>query len=121
MGTRQKFTPYNYQTLLLGNQLQVLEPATVILNNDGVKVPTAPPSNLMWHTVIDLYGSLRNGISQVRLDNPYDDTVIMEQFLITQLMIDFYCLLLTLIRLHKTHYCHQLMQLLILKQKVQKL
>lgn len=76
MGTRQKFTPYNYQTLLLGNQLQVLEPATVILNNDGVKVPSAPPSNLMWHTVVDLYGSLRNGISQVRLDNPYDDTVI---------------------------------------------
>ena len=77
MGTRQKFTPYNYQTLLLGNQLQVLEPATVILNNDGVKVPPAPPSNLMWHTVIDLYGSLRNGISQVRLDNPYDNTVII--------------------------------------------
>jgi hypothetical protein len=76
MGTRQKFTPYNYQTLLLGNQLQVLQPSAVVLNNQGVEVPTAPPSNLMWHTVIDLYGSLRNGISQIRLDNPYDDSII---------------------------------------------
>jgi hypothetical protein len=76
MGTRQKFTPYSYQTLLLGNQLQVLQPSAVVLNNQGVEVPTAPPSNLMWHTVVDLYGSLRNGISQIRLDNPYDDTII---------------------------------------------
>ena len=76
MGTRQKFTPYNYQTLLLGNQLQVLQPSAVVLNNQGVEVPTAPSSNLMWHTVIDLYGKLRNGISQIRLDNPYDDTII---------------------------------------------
>jgi hypothetical protein len=77
MGTRQKFTPFNYQTLLLGNQLQVLEPSAVVLNDQGVEVPTAPPSNLMWHTVIDLYGSMRNGISQVRLDNPYDDSIIV--------------------------------------------
>jgi hypothetical protein len=54
----------------------VLQPSAVVLNNQGVEVPTAPPSNLMWHTVIDLYGSLRNGISQIRLDNPYDDSII---------------------------------------------
>jgi len=77
LGTRQKFTPYNYQVLLLGNQLQVLETKAVVTNNDGTEVPTSPPSNLMWHTVVDLYGSLRNGISQVRIDNPYDDTVIV--------------------------------------------
>jgi len=77
MGTRQKFTPFNYQTLLIGNKLQVLEPQAVVTNNSGVQVPSAPPSNLLWHAVIDLYGSLRNGISQVRLDNPYDDTIIV--------------------------------------------
>jgi len=77
MGTRQKFTPFNYQTLLIGNKLQVLEPSAVVTNNTGVKVPTAPPSNLLWHTVVDLYGKLRNGISQVRLDNPYDDSIIV--------------------------------------------
>jgi hypothetical protein len=77
MGTRQKFTPFNYQTLLIGNKLQVLETKAVVTNNSGVQVPTAPPSNLLWHTVVDLYGSLRNGISQVRLDNPYDETIIV--------------------------------------------
>ena len=77
MGTRQKFTPFNYQTLLIGNKLQVLETKAVVTNNSGVQVPTAPPSNLLWHTVVDLYGALRNGISQVRLDNPYDDTIIV--------------------------------------------
>ena len=77
MGTRAKFTPYNYQTLLLGNKLQVLEQKAVVTNNSGVQVPTAPPSNLLWHTVVDLYGSLRAGISQVRLNNPYDDSIIV--------------------------------------------
>jgi len=77
LGTRQKFTPFNYQTLLIGNKLQVLEPSAVVTNNSGVQVPSAPPSNLLWHTVVDLYGALRNGISQVRLDNPYDDTEII--------------------------------------------
>ena len=77
LGTRQKFTPFDYQTLLLGNKLQVLEQQAVVTNNSGVEVPTAPPSNLLWHTVIDLYGNLRNGISQVRLDNPYDNTIIV--------------------------------------------
>ena len=77
LGTRQKFTIFNYQTLLIGNKLQVLETKAVVTNNDGVKVPTAPASNLLWHTVVNLYGKLRNGISQVRLDNPYDDTIIV--------------------------------------------
>jgi len=76
LGTRQKFTPYNYQVLLLGNQLQVLQPSAVVLNDDGTQVPTPPSSNLLWHTVVDLYGSLRNGISMVQLDNPYDDSII---------------------------------------------
>jgi hypothetical protein len=77
LGTRQKFTPYNYQVLLLGNQLQCLEPSAVVTNNTGTNVPTAPPSNVMWQAVTNLYGDLRNGISQVRLDNPYDNTVIV--------------------------------------------
>ena len=77
LGTRQKFTPFNYQTLLISNKLQVLETKAVVTNNAGVQVPTAPPSNLLWHTVVDLYGALRNGISQVRLDNPYDNSIIV--------------------------------------------
>jgi len=74
LGTRQKMTPYNYQVLLIGNQLQALEQQAVVAGLDGVEVPQSPPSNLMWHAVIDLYGELRNGISQIRLINPYDET-----------------------------------------------
>lgn len=77
LGTRQKFTPYNYKVLLLGNQLQVMEQAQVVAGKDGIDVPTSPESNLNWHTVIDLYGSLRDGISQIQLDNPYDESIIV--------------------------------------------
>lgn len=77
LGTRQKFTPFNYKTLLLGNQLQILEDSAVVAGNTGVDVPVQPTSPLLWHTVIDLYGSLRDGISQVHLDNPYDESIIV--------------------------------------------
>ena len=77
LGTRQKMTPYNYQTLLIGNQLQVLEHNAVGEEIESIDAPASQPSNLMWHTVVDLYGKLRNGISQVRLVNPYDDSEIV--------------------------------------------
>ena len=77
LGTRQKMTPYNYQTLLIGNQLQVLEHNAVGEEIESLDAPASQPSNLMWHTVVDLYGKLRNGISQVRLVNPYDDSEIV--------------------------------------------
>ena len=35
--------------------------------------PQSPPSNEMWHTVINLYGVLRPGISQIRLTSPWDE------------------------------------------------
>lgn len=77
LGTRQKMTPYNYQTLLLGNQLQVLQQNAVAEEVESIDPPTSPGSNLMWHTVVDLYGELRDGISQIRLVNQYDDSEII--------------------------------------------
>ena len=77
LGTRQKMTPYNYQVLLLGNQLQVLEQNAVGEEINSITPPTSPASNLMWHAVVDLYGELRDGISQVRLINAYDDSEII--------------------------------------------
>ena len=77
LGTRQKMTPFNYQTLLIGNQLQVLEHNAVGEEIDSINPPSSPPSNLLWHTVVDLYGELRNGISQIRLANYYDNTEIV--------------------------------------------
>jgi hypothetical protein len=77
LGTRQKFTPYNYQVLLIGNQLQVLQPSAVVEGRYGIEPPESPPSNLMWHAVVNEFGALRDGISQIRLDNPYDGTIIV--------------------------------------------
>lgn len=77
LGTRQKMTPYNYQVLLIGNQLQCLESSAVGEDVDSITPPSSQPSNLLWHTVVDLYGELRSGISQVRLVNPYDESEIV--------------------------------------------
>jgi hypothetical protein len=77
LGTRQKFTPYNYQVLLIGNQLQVLQPSAVVPGEGTIDPDTSPPSNVMWHAVVNMFGDLQNGISQVRLDNPFDDTIIV--------------------------------------------
>lgn len=77
MGTRQKFTPYNYEVLLIGNQLQILPYTAVVENRYGVEPPVPPISNIDWHAVVNEFGSLQNGISQVRLDNPYDGTIIV--------------------------------------------
>jgi hypothetical protein len=77
LGTRQKITPFGYQVLLLGNQLQVLSREAVVEGNTGIAVPESPPSNEFWHAVIDLYGELKAGISQIRLQNKYDNSVIV--------------------------------------------
>ena len=77
LGTRQKFTPYNYQVLLIGNQLQVLQPSAVVPGKGTINPDQSPPSNVMWHAVVNRFGDLQNGISQVRLDNPYDETIIV--------------------------------------------
>ena len=72
LGTRQKFTPYNYQVLLLGNKLQALKYSAVVDEpNSSTVAPDSPPSNELWHAIVGMYGVLRPGISQVRLDDPW--------------------------------------------------
>lgn len=69
LGTRQVFTPYGYQVLLIGNKLQALRQQQVVdESNDSLLPPDSPNSNLLWHAIIDLYGTLRSGVSLVRLE-----------------------------------------------------
>jgi len=69
LGTRQVFTPFGYQTLLIGNKLQVLaQNAVVDEPNESLIPPDSPPSNLLWHSVVGMYGTLRPGISLVALE-----------------------------------------------------
>jgi hypothetical protein len=69
LGTRQIFTPYDYQVLLIGNKLQALRPQQVVdQSNSSLVAPDAPDSNLMWHAVIGAYGVLRDGVSVIKLE-----------------------------------------------------
>jgi hypothetical protein len=69
LGTRQVITPYGYQVLLLGNRLQALRaPQVVDQSNESLIPPDSPDSNLLWHAIIDLYGTLRPGVSLIRLE-----------------------------------------------------
>jgi len=69
LGTRQVFTPYGYQTLLIGNKLQVLAQSAVVDQpNESLIPPDSPTSNLLWHNVVGMYGTLRPGISMIALE-----------------------------------------------------
>jgi hypothetical protein len=77
-GTRQKISPYGYKVLLIGNHLQILpnaiafDPSNVNLND-----PEPPNTTLYWSSLLDVYGTVRPGISQIWLQNPYMDTDIV--------------------------------------------
>jgi hypothetical protein len=76
LGTRQAFTPYGYQVLLINNKLQALRYDNIVdQSNTSLTPPDSPPTNLLWHDVVNLYGTLRPGISYVNLEQP-DGTVV---------------------------------------------
>jgi hypothetical protein len=78
LGTRQKITPYGYKLLLMGNQLQLL-PANepFFPPNDSFEQPINPNTDLYWSSLLNVYGAVKPGISQIWLQNPYmeDDIV----------------------------------------------
>jgi hypothetical protein len=78
LGTRQKITPYGYKLLLIGNTLQIL-PAnqTFYPDNSNIDLPDNPDTTLYWTSVLNVYGTVRPGISQIWLQNPYMDTDIV--------------------------------------------
>jgi hypothetical protein len=78
LGTRQKITPYGYKLLLRGNTLQLLpadeafSPSNIDLND-----PSPPNTSLYWSSLLNVYGTIRPGISQIWLQNEYMDTEIV--------------------------------------------
>jgi hypothetical protein len=78
LGTRLKVTPYGYKLLLQGNMLQLL-PANEAFNpsNTDLYNVTPPETNLYWSALLNVYGTVRPGISQIWLENPYMDTDIV--------------------------------------------
>ena len=78
LGTRQKITPYGYKLLLIGNTLQLL-PANQDFypNNEDLDLPPNPNTSLYWSSLLNVYGTLRPGISQIWLQNPFMNTEIV--------------------------------------------
>ena len=71
LGTRQRFTPYAYQVLLIDNKLQALRKQQVIDESNNSLTPAdSPSSNVLWQSVVNLYGTLRAGISYITLEQP---------------------------------------------------
>jgi hypothetical protein len=78
LGTRQKITPYGYKLLLVGNSLQILPGNTAFNpNNSALELPENPNTEIYWSSVLNVYGTVRPGISQIWLQNPYMDTEIV--------------------------------------------
>jgi hypothetical protein len=78
LGTRIKVTPYNYKTVLIGNKLQCLQERAIVDQSNSSLVPPdlVSTSNLQWPAVVSVYGVLRPGISQIRLEQPDGTEVI---------------------------------------------
>ena len=70
---RKMLTPLGYGVLFVGNTLQLVKRNELIDNTGEGKIGT--PDH--WSNLISLYGSLQDGISQIRLqlDADYDESV----------------------------------------------
>lgn len=78
LGARQYFTPLDYNVLLIGNNLTLLKAQDIESPREPtLDTPTKVGTKDMWKGLINLYGVLTNGISQVRLllDDGYTEVV----------------------------------------------
>jgi hypothetical protein len=79
LGTRQAVTLGNYAVVLIGNKLQCLRQQSLIQepsNENLAPTEIVPDSNVLWPAIIDPYGVLRPGVSQIRLEQPDGTEVI---------------------------------------------
>jgi hypothetical protein len=75
---QKQVTVLDYGVLLIGNQLQLLKQEDLVTeDNDSVNVGTKVGTSDDWHKLVNLYGILTDGISQVRLmqDDGYTEVV----------------------------------------------
>lgn len=90
LGTRMAFTPWSYKLVVIDNKIQVLYDPTIVPNGSYTNLnPTAivADSPLLWPAVIGAYGTLRPGISQIRLDYPPESNN-PDTFIVGTIVID---------------------------------
>lgn len=81
-GTRMYFTPMNAGILVLGNQIQILDRNETVTNKVDGSILNDPPEkidsnyfNTNWRSLINMYGELQAGVSQIRLETPVGEVV----------------------------------------------
>lgn len=67
MVSRRYVTPLDYGLFYSGNQLQLLKPQELVDSNDNIL--SVPPS-ATWKSVIEIYGTLITGTTEIRLALP---------------------------------------------------
>jgi len=85
MGARQYFTPLQYSVLLIGNTLTLLKVEDIedprepnITTDKPVETAsTKVGTRDVWRNLINLYGSLNDGVSQIRLSNNNNITEVV--------------------------------------------
>ena len=73
LGERQKFTPMNFGIIVLGNTVQILDRNETSTNKVDYTPLNDPPTkvgtdDVSWAALINQYGELQSGISQIRLE-----------------------------------------------------
>lgn len=78
LGARQYFTPMDYAVLLVGNTLTLLKPSEIASpHSPTIEQQTKLGTKDSWKNLINVYGSLQNGLSQIRLtdDNEVNEII----------------------------------------------
>jgi len=73
LGERMKFTPMNFGIIILGNTVQILDRNETSTNKVDYTPLNDPPEkvgsdDVSWAALINQYGELQSGISQLRLE-----------------------------------------------------
>jgi hypothetical protein len=78
MGTRMYYTPMDYGVLLIGNTLTLLKIQDIeTLREPTLTTPTKIGTRDSWHNLVNVYGELVDGISQIRLMSSDEVTEIV--------------------------------------------
>lgn len=80
LGSRNYYTPLDYGIILIGNSLTLLKYSGIDLPSDGdieFEVSIVPGSTDIWRSLINVYGVLRNGLTQIRLRTDDDENEIV--------------------------------------------
>lgn len=80
MGARSYYTPLDYGVVLMGNQLTLMKYSGIDLPSDGsinFEISIRPGSTDNWRSLVNVYGVLKNGFSEVRLQQDDGRTEIV--------------------------------------------